>query len=530
MNQTEHKASIEEAADRFQNHLDEKNNFRIIFSGKYGIGKSYFLNNFFDTRQEQYNKFLISPVNYAVSSNEDIFELIKVDLIMQLFERGMIKKESKVKISKSDKIQWFASNQPLHFFKFFSTAIKKISYSGIEIETDFLKAFIELKESYDKYTKKLEKEMNTDQENFESFLNSFSETTGNIYESNFITQLINEKLGQARESKKENILIIDDLDRIDPDHIFRIFNILSAHNNFFGEKNKFSFDKIILVCDIENIRRIFEHRYGKEVDFEGYTDKFYSTKIFKYSNTDAVGVFIHSLQLELTESDQLLLKYLLVTFLNNDLLTMRQLIKYRHSSPLENNILVSINFNTANHINNNVSQIMSFISEGVSLQLKTNHLSFLKLINICSTLFGEYENFIQALERLKGKRIQFLSFPLEAESAILESLAFPLHVSNALNSNAYQIFYALTANRNYNHVHQTIYPRVRISQFDFTFNFCWSFNQVYSDSNTDYFLMTSVSKSDHNGDRISDYVDLIYKIVSTFHKKKLLYLAKITSD
>ena len=28
---------------------------------------------------------------------------------------------------------------------------------------------------------------------------------------------------------------------------------------FFGEKNKFSFDKIILVCDIENIRRIFEH-------------------------------------------------------------------------------------------------------------------------------------------------------------------------------------------------------------------------------------------------------------------------------
>jgi hypothetical protein len=34
------------------------------------------------------------------------------------------------------------------------------------------------------------------------------------------------------------------------------------------------------VCDIENIRKIFAHKYGGEVDFSGYIDKFYSTEVF----------------------------------------------------------------------------------------------------------------------------------------------------------------------------------------------------------------------------------------------------------
>lgn len=42
---------------------------------------------------------------------------------------------------------------------------------------------------------------------------------------------------------------------------------------------------MILVCDIENIKRIYEHRYGKNVDFQGYINKFYSKSIYSFNNS-----------------------------------------------------------------------------------------------------------------------------------------------------------------------------------------------------------------------------------------------------
>ena len=75
----------------------------------------------------------------------------------------------------------------------------------------------------------------------------FSETTSNIFEYNFITQLINttlenhKKVKESKDDKYENVLIIDDLDRIDPEHIFRILNILSVHNNYWGAKKQIFF-------------------------------------------------------------------------------------------------------------------------------------------------------------------------------------------------------------------------------------------------------------------------------------------------
>ncbi len=85
------------------------------------------------------------------------------------------------------------------------------------------------------------------------------------------------------------ILVIDDLDRIDPEHIFRILNIFSAHDKL-GE-NKFGFIKVILVCDINNIKHIYHHFYGKNVDFFGYINKFYSSEVYEYSNKDYVKYF-----------------------------------------------------------------------------------------------------------------------------------------------------------------------------------------------------------------------------------------------
>lgn len=109
--------------------------------------------------------------------------------------------------------------------------------------------------------------------------------------SEIITKQI-EKLKGAENTKKETILIIDDLDRLDPEHIFRLLNIFSAHCDvqYYTEEstsrkhNKFNFDKIIFVCDVENLRSLFHHRYGAEANFVGYLDKFYSGEVFDYNS------------------------------------------------------------------------------------------------------------------------------------------------------------------------------------------------------------------------------------------------------
>lgn len=115
------------------------------------------------------------------------------------------------------------------------------------------------------------------------FAEENSEKKGSIYEFNQVSQIIY-SLVKGRNSSKEIVLMIDDLDRVDPAHIFRILNVLSAHVDFDGQQNnKFGFDKIILVCDLSNIRKIFKKFYGLETDFSGYIDKFISTYIYHYN-------------------------------------------------------------------------------------------------------------------------------------------------------------------------------------------------------------------------------------------------------
>lgn len=86
----------------------------------------------------------------------------------------------------------------------------------------------------------------------------------------------------------KSVLIIEDLDRIDPTHLFRIMNVLSSQvdNPYYSEvpnSNKFGFDKIILVMDYEIARQLFHHFYGKEANYEVYMNKFLNTLPYSYS-------------------------------------------------------------------------------------------------------------------------------------------------------------------------------------------------------------------------------------------------------
>jgi len=70
----------------FEKFIGLSNNNRIIFSGIFGIGKTYFLRKFFEGRKEKYFSIHLHPVNYVISKNEDIFEYIKYDILLSLFD------------------------------------------------------------------------------------------------------------------------------------------------------------------------------------------------------------------------------------------------------------------------------------------------------------------------------------------------------------------------------------------------------------------------------------------------------------
>ena len=77
------KVSNESLCDDFAKHIELPHNIRTLFSGRFGSGKSTFLNEFFEKKTE-YLPVLIYPTNYSVSNNEDVFELIKYDILSHL--------------------------------------------------------------------------------------------------------------------------------------------------------------------------------------------------------------------------------------------------------------------------------------------------------------------------------------------------------------------------------------------------------------------------------------------------------------
>lgn len=278
---------------KFLQHLADDNE-RIIFSGKFGTGKTTFLNEFFEeknnVRDKEYFTVKLYPVHYSVSSNEDIFEYVKFDILFQLLDKveftGPI-------FSKRELFPKYLLENMYSILGTFVRVIPKIDkgYEQIKKVLDLLaKDYKDFKA----------KENNNELVPTMDFMKEIAMKQGSPYENSCITEIINKKLEQIQDDGKKTVLLIDDFDRIDPEHTFRILNVLASQcdNDFCGGK-KFCFDHIIVVCDIKNIRNIFHHKYGTDTDFTGYIDKFYSKQIFEFDIRDAfrsaLGVFLSPL-------------------------------------------------------------------------------------------------------------------------------------------------------------------------------------------------------------------------------------------
>ncbi len=280
----------------FVSHLADHDNYRILFSGKYGIGKTTFIKWFFNRPEinEQYSIVHLFPINYSVANNEDIFKYIKMDILIYLLQNTDIKIEH-IKLSSLETLPSFLRENGFEIFTA-ALSIFAASQGDLNFGSSLMAKIDLLKKRFTEHKDTLQPKL-SDANQVSRFMVDFVNKEGSIYEFNFISELIVQLLNQwkGENSKKELILVIDDLDRIDPNHIFRLFNVFGAHFDHpsSSEKhNKFGFDRIIFVADVNNIRNIFHSRYGANTDFSGYIDKFYSNHVFSFNNVNDIRAIV----------------------------------------------------------------------------------------------------------------------------------------------------------------------------------------------------------------------------------------------
>lgn len=270
---------ITEEIEKFETHL--KNNARTIFSAKFGDGKTYFLNEYRKKHEKDTLFIVLHPINYSVATNEDIFEYVKRDILVELSKEPDFKMVDWDKVAK----EFFSINTFLEVGKAAADGLKPGFVIKPTAKALFATGSI-FKKTKDKYS-------------IDSYFAEFPKMKGGIYEQDQFTAAIKAAVAKIQEQKRKCVLIIEDLDRIDPAHLFRILNVLGAHIDEDKNSNKFGFDNIVAVLDYDMTEHIFHHFYGKDANYDGYMSKFTSHTIFKYSVTQiAVGALVEYLRNE----------------------------------------------------------------------------------------------------------------------------------------------------------------------------------------------------------------------------------------
>lgn len=282
---------IENELKAFKEHLDI--NERTIFSAKFGDGKTFFLNEFKKEysdenkkkvdKREKYYFITLYPVNYSVAENQDIFEYIKRDILLQL-----------------------AIDEKLNPVDFDAIATSIFTWENLKEVICFLISCLPEGKILNKILEKGEifiKRYKDKQTTFQKYESWFASQKGGLYEHDGYTELIIETLKYIKSSGYKTVLIIEDLDRIDPAHLFRILNVLGAHidEHIYKDSentNKFGFDNIITVFDYNTTENIFHHFYGKDANYKGYINKFTSHQPFYYSIDEIAREYLYKVIFE----------------------------------------------------------------------------------------------------------------------------------------------------------------------------------------------------------------------------------------
>lgn len=313
---------IDGAIENFRTHL--LSHPRTIFSAEFGDGKSYFLQKFIEepSVKEQFVFLKLFPVNYQVVENRDIFELIKYDLLFQLFLKGMIPEAEK--LDNKLVLQLFCISHGQDILFELSKWAPMIASSSKQVAaiTSITSAIKPLRTLYDKW-KTFKKQNGESDYAYNSFLQK--QDASILYECDMVTSFIRECIAQYKQDNptKRIVWLIEDLDRIDPAHLFRILNVLSAHVDYaykFGQSvdessicgNKFGVDHVVLVLDYKKLSNIYHHFYGIETSFDGYIRKFCSDQPFYYSFTNQRYQYVIKYLHEMTHLSEDILQTMLL--------------------------------------------------------------------------------------------------------------------------------------------------------------------------------------------------------------------------
>lgn len=299
------KIPIDKQLDEFGNHILA--NPRTFLSSKFGDGKSYFLDKFKKRNAERFVFITLYPVNYQVANNEDIFNLIKRDVLFQLIVQGFFE-DSSIQISDELALWGLIQNKYKSFLLELLPYMASVALPAeyVPVVTAALKrkeVFKSIKKQFDDYKRQLAEK--------DDILTKFLDVAESnpVYEEDLVTSLIKQAIqkfkekSQQADKEKRVVLIVEDLDRLDPAHLFRILNIFSAHIDYCYKLmnkpnetlvgNKFGFDNVVFVADFSNIRKIFKHFYGEQTDFNGYIGKFLSSAPYNYSIREIRKNFIY---------------------------------------------------------------------------------------------------------------------------------------------------------------------------------------------------------------------------------------------
>ncbi len=299
-NDTKITIPIDEPSAAFEKHLGEEKSARILFSGEFGIGKTYFLKEFFKKREDEYFMLRVCPINYAVVSNEDVLQFLRFDILSKLLIH--------------DKLSIDFIDEDFNEFDFIYTYLYQyLPYLLLNMLPFIPKGGKAAKNAIEKFNEFFEN-LNAKREEYQSTpegkaMSSFFENVNHHYlkQDTLIDEIIRDNITRIKEEttdpeeeegkEKKTVLVIDDIDRMDPGHIFRLFNLFSAHFDQEEdlEANYLGFDHVVMVCHYENIRSIFHARYGERTDFSGYMDKFFHQRVFYFDNREGIVSKVRSI-------------------------------------------------------------------------------------------------------------------------------------------------------------------------------------------------------------------------------------------
>lgn len=283
---------INKEISQFLQHL--RTHSRTIFSAKFGDGKSFFLDKFEkdDSVQKEYKLIKIYPINYQVANNKDIFTLLKYDILLQLMISNIVGEE----------ILREAFNGIKDAGKIVAAFFEGVSVVDPSPKAQIPSALIRALKSLSSIPVKF-RVFKGGKRAAKSLLEQLEEGSP-FYCEDITTKLIRNSLRDWRyRTNKRVVLIVEDLDRLEPQHLFRILNVFSAHMDYIyrnGEApadtlvgSRFGFDNIVFVSEYNNLERLFLHFYGDKEAFRGYINKFIPQGFFAYSLRKSANSFFY---------------------------------------------------------------------------------------------------------------------------------------------------------------------------------------------------------------------------------------------